>query len=281
MRRRAALALMLAGLLGACGGGDGEAAAPHLPRLDEVAAADWAALANRQVFFGHQSVGNDILAGVADLLAASPHPQLRLEPVRAGTAGAAGRPALRHAMIGRNGAPLDKIRDFRRHLEQAPGPRPDIALFKFCYVDFDHATDVDALFAAYAQAMDELAQRYPATRFVHVTVPLESLPPTAWPRLKQAVKRLLGRPEVVADNARRMRFNTLLKQHYPATRIVDLALAEAVSADGTVASERLDGLRVQMLDRDYTTDGGHLNATGRRRVAEQFLVTLARVAGGS
>lgn len=267
----AALALMTA-----CGPVESERGkmAP-LPQLAEVPANEWAALAGKRIFFGHQSVGNDILAGIGDLQAA--HPQIRLELLRLSSPEPITRPALAHAMVGKNGDPPSKIRDFRRHVEQQPAP--DIAFFKFCYVDIDHATDVEALFAAYSQAMDQLIRQFPKTRFLHATVPLQSLPPGAWQRFKQSLKHILGRPEVVAANASRQRYNDLLKQRYPADSIIDIALAESVMPDGTQATAKYRSGRVPLLDLGYTTDGGHLNETGRRRVAEQFLIALAHATG--
>ena len=51
----------------------------------------------------------------------------------------------------------------------------DIALVKFCYVDFDAGTDVPALFAAYQATLASLEGRYPRTTFVHVTAPLTTV----------------------------------------------------------------------------------------------------------
>ncbi len=43
---------------------------------------------------------------------------------------------LLHTAIGRNEDPGSKCEDFRRVLDQLQG-RLDVALFKFCYIDFN------------------------------------------------------------------------------------------------------------------------------------------------
>jgi hypothetical protein len=250
----------------------------RLPTLLDVPAADWAALSRKRIFFAHQSVGENILAGVADVMAE--HPEIRVDVVEFYGPGPIERPALVHMMVGRNGDPASKVRDFRRFFDEGIGDHVDIAFFKFCYVDFSHASDVDAIFAAYAESAASLQQTYPATRFLHVTVPLNSLPPGREQKIKHVVKRLLGRPEVVADNAKRQRFNELLKRRFPAEQVFDLALAEAVALDGTLqVADSGSTPKVMMLNAAFTSDGGHLNEVGRRRVAEQLLITLAKAAG--
>jgi hypothetical protein len=251
-----------------------------LPTLLDVPVADWAALSRKRIFFGHQSVGINILDGVADVMAK--HPEIRVDVVKLARPAPIERPALVHEMVGRNGDPSSKIRDFHRLVDQGLGEGVDIAFFKFCYVDFSHASDVDAIFDAYVQSMAGLQKKYPATRFIHATVPLNSLPLSMEQKIKHMAKRFLGRPEVVADNAKRQRFNELLKARFPAEQVFDLALAEAVALDGTLqVDDSGSASPVMMLNTDFTFDGGHLNEIGRRRVAEQLLITLARTAGSN
>src|SRR5204863_1937123 len=110
---------------------------------------------------------------------------------------------LGHDFIAENGDPLRKLQSFEQALARQPMP-VDIALMKFCYVDFTADTDAHALFARYRETIGRLRARYPGTIFVHVTAPLTAQPAgaTAW------LKRLLGRaPYGTVANLRRAESN--------------------------------------------------------------------------
>ena len=47
--------------------------------------------------------------------------------------------------------------------------------------------------------------------------------------------------------------------------------------DGTRCSFTKDGKTYYSMVPEYTTDGGHLNEIGRKKVAEQFLILLANL----
>jgi len=215
-----------------------------------------------RVFFGHQSVGDDILQGLLELPAPSLE-SMRISrgPVVAGTIG--------HAPIGANGDAARKIDDFA-HLVRALEGGVDVALMKLCYADFENDIDIEQLFARYRATVLGLTKEFPNTRFAHVTVPLTTVESGA----KAWVKDLLGKPRYgVAENARRERFSQLLRDTYGRDATVfDLAAVETTHIDGK--RERTDD-GVPVLVRAYTNDGGHLNATGRRVVAAAFVHFLA------
>ncbi len=242
-----------------------------LPSLANVPASVWKTLSDKRIFFGHQSVGSDLLDGVRDLMAT--HPQIRLNVVTIERPDELSGPMLAHTRVGRNTDPQSKIDAFVKWIEGGVGDKADVAFFKFCYVDFAPETDVEALFASYAQTMARLKAAYPNTTFVHVTTPLMAMQagPKAW------VKRLLGRPvRGTIDNVVRCRFNTMLLAAYEGTEpVFDLAGAEATWPDGRRPVLEVDGSTFCAMVPSYTDDGGHLNPQGRRRVAEQFLVCLA------
>ena len=57
-------------LLTGCGG---ETLKPvEVLRLESVTEASWSKLAGKRIFFGHQSVGENILDGISELVAANP-----------------------------------------------------------------------------------------------------------------------------------------------------------------------------------------------------------------
>lgn len=230
--------------------------------------SDLAELARRTIYFGHQSVGVDLIEGVRELAASEGIP-LRLVDTRDATAIPPGTFA--HGGVAENGDPLRKLRSFEQALGTGPGV--DIALVKFCYVDFDATTDVRTLFAAYRATLASLQARFPRTTFVHVTAPLTTL--QGGP--KAFVKRLLGRPPAgAAENARREAYNALLREATQGKEpLFDLALAESTAPDGRAETFEWQGRRIPALVPGYTGDGGHLRGEGRLRAARQLVSALA------
>jgi hypothetical protein len=228
--------------------------------------------AGLRIIFGHQSVGFDILAGVADLEATAPA-HGKLEVTLSTSADALDRPALVHFQIGRNGDPYSKLDAWRRYVTGGLGSRADLAMFKFCFDDIAADTDIDRLFAAYRMTVEDLQDRFPGTVFVHVTIPLTTLQGG----VKGAVKRVLGRPVgEELENVRREAFNDRLRAQYRGRApLFDLAAFEAEWPDGRVETFSHDGARVRALAPIYTVDGGHLNALGRTRMAARFLEVVA------
>jgi hypothetical protein len=244
-----------------------EAAAAAAPTGDLKADLD-AALAMR-VFFAHQSVGGNLLTGVATLAKESGR-ELHLtelahdDPVP--------RPGWLHAFVGHNGAPKTKVDDFVSTM-QRKALKPDLAFMKFCYVDFDPDTDVAGVFAYYERALTALKRDRPDVRFAHVTVPLRVRPND----LKSKAKRLVGR-DVAEDlaNAKRGEFNRRLREAFPSDPIFDLARGESTKPDGTRESFEHEGKTYYSLDPGYTEDGGHLDARGQRVLAAEMIRFVAR-----
>jgi hypothetical protein len=232
----------------------------------------WEALAGKKIFFGHHSVGRNILDGLARVMKAEP--AVRLNIRETADPAAFTEPVLAHATVGRNRDPLGKIDDFRRLLEGGIGRVADIAFFKLCFVDIDRKTDIEALYAHYERTLSDLAAAFPGLTIIPVTVPLTNHDPG----IKARIKRLLGRgPAILADNAVRDRFNTLVREKY-GSAVWDLAGAESTTAAGTkVSASDGEGI-VLLMNPAYTRDGGHLNAAGSQAVAIDLLIKLAGIA---
>lgn len=236
--------------------------------------ADLDALVRRTVFFGHQSVGGNILEGVADLARQEGVP---LRIVEASSAMGAAPGTWAHAAIADNGNPQLKIESFEKLFAPAQGAGPEIAFMKFCYVDFHPGTDARGLFASYQAALKNLQARNPRTTFVHVTAPLT----TVQGGLKALAKRLLGRETSETQNARREQFNALMRQAYLGREpLFDLARVESTGPDGSAAAITWEGKPVPVLVSSYSDDGGHLNAAGRRQVARELVAFLASLPVG-
>lgn len=253
------LALLAAALAPAAAAGAGDAALR----------ADLEAALRRSVFFGHQSVGGNVLEGLAEL-ARQEGVGLRL--VEATSALGAAPATWAHGAVADNGDPLRKVQSFEGYFAPAAGAAPDVAFMKFCYVDFHQGTDVAALFARYQAALRELQARHPRTTFVHLTAPLT----TTQGGLKALAKRLLGRETSEVQNARREAFNALVRQAYQGREpLFDLASLEATGPDGRPRTVTVGGRPVPVMDAAYSDDGGHLNAEGRRHVARALVAFLA------
>lgn len=270
---RATTAALLAALV-ACGGEmRKENTRAPLPELAQVTAEEWQRLAARRLFFGHQSVGGNVIEGVQELLQANPAIPLRV--VETSDPAQMTAPGLYHGYVGTNGEPDTKLADFAR-LAAAVGDS-GTAMVKFCYVDVTAETDPAALFARYKAAVDSLRTRHPALTIVHMTLPLQVDPGTMFHwrtviRGKQTPYRTL--------NAIRARYNRLVRETYEGREpLFDLAHFQSILADGSVGITSHKGLDVEYLAPEWTSDGGHLNEAGRKRVAQAFLVTLAKLDG--
>jgi len=108
---------------------------------------------------------------------------------------------------------------------------------------------------------------------VHVTAPLTRL--ESGPRF--LVKRLLGKPTTRDANARRNRFNAMLREEYAGEPMFDLAKVESTRPNGSRSFFNDGADVVYTLAPELTDDGGHLNAAGRRAAAEEFAAVIGRV----
>jgi hypothetical protein len=231
------------------------------------------------IFFGHQSVGQDIVLGMQEIKEddqqSTPDILERsiLDDIQSGS--------LIHCKIGRNTRPISKIKAFKRALRSAAGEKVDIALMKFCYVDITSDSNPTEIFVNYSEAISELRSEFPETIFVHLTVPIVAMPQSAEGVVKQFVKRVIGRPGVIEDNWVRHQYNVLLRDHYSGREpVFDLAAFEAVDSRGCSTVRMFKGEKILFMDPEKTEDGGHLNRYGRRTIGRELLAFLSGVARG-
>ena len=259
--------LLLTALLAACAGG--ESVPPR--SIDDALKADFERAASARVYFGHQSVGGNIMDGLADLQRQIGKPVLQVGELDALSV-SPGRGVLLHTKVGENGKPDSKCEDFRRILDDKLSGQIDVALFKFCYIDFSDTSDVDAIFATYARTMDDLKQRHPEITFIHVTAPLR----TVDRGLGVWAREVLGRRNrTKLANVSRNEFNRRLVEKYSADPIYDLAGVMSTFPDGRRESFEIDGKTYYSLVPAYTDDGGHLNAVGRSYASAEFIRSIA------
>ncbi len=234
--------------------------------MAQITPAEWQALSNRRVLFGHQSVGQNILEGIESLAA---HAGVKLPVTKLQEPGSANGGGIIHFFVGQNEDPASKLKDFAKTLEEDKTKAADIALVKFCYIDFKENSNAKALAEQYSSTLNRLSQQFPNTHFVAVTAPLTVVQtgPKAW------IKRLLGRtPSGLADNLRRREFNDLIRTHYGQSgRLFDLAKIESQDS----GSYEYENRPIEVLSPSFTYDDGHLNDQGKKVVATQLLKYLA------
>lgn len=248
-----------------------------LPSIKDVPAEAWQKLSQKKIYFGHQSVGYNIIDGIKDVM--KENPQVKLNLLETTNPSDFKRPLFGHSKVGRNQDPEGKMTGFADMLAKGIGNEVDIALLKFCYVDIVATSDINKILAQYKTAITTLRSKYPRIRFVHLTVPLEISSPS-W---KTWIKKAIGKGDFweYKDNVSRNKFNENLRKLYNNDEpIFDLATLESTYAGAGRSSFVLSGKTYYSLTPSYTDDGGHLNATGRKVVAEQLLIYLAFMEDG-
>lgn len=241
----------------------------------DVSPADLRKVADTRVYFGHQSVGNNILDGVPAVFAAHGVQAPPIEQRRDAPDVTGGFVA--HSLIGENTRPLGKLEDFAAVLRGGMGRQIDVAVLKLCYVDITPDTDVDALFVVYRSTISALEKEFPGVTFVKATVPLTTQPGRAG-RLKQWLKSEEGYGS--AANATRERLNELIRAEYRGGNLFDVAAVESTGPGGSRVSGRHDGRPYFALYDGYAADPGHLNASGAQRVAAAWLAAVAKASSG-
>jgi hypothetical protein len=233
-------------------------------------AEELTSVANKRIFFGHQSVGTNIIDGIRGIIA-STGPKLTI--ITSTDPGSFSGAGFFEAPIGRNGDLESKNEAFARILDKGLGAQGGIALYKYCYVDFTASTNIQQVFARYRQNIDLLKAKYPRLKIVHVTVPLTTVEPAG----KAWLKAVLGRATAPNANTQRNAFNRMLRDTYRGDPIFDLAEVESTHPDGSRSFFTSGKETIYSLCPEYTSDGGHLNEVGRRRAAERLICLLAQV----
>lgn len=238
-------------------------------KVDDKAKAAMSVLKDARVFFAHHSIGDNLMDGMKKLEEASGS-ALRFKktddvPKEGGV--------FVDANPGENLKPLSKVDDFVSMLKNHQDGGADVAVMKFCYVDFPRDMKVEELFDYYVKSVEEIKKARPDLTLVHMTAPLMSRP-TGW---KADLKRMLGR-KVWEDetNVYRNAFNKMVTERYKDEPIFDLAKVESTYPDGERELHD-DGLGSYYgMVPAYTTDGGHLSESGKIAGAQGFVEVLAK-----
>ena len=237
--------------------------------MDEQLKADLKTLSRARIFFGHQSVGNNIIKGLDELNREAGKMITIVEWQEGKEVPSA---FFAHGLNGQNENPQSKCDAFAETLSKNFADSLDMAFFKFCYIDIKRDTDIKAMFDYYKQTIAKIKSLYPRLKIVHVSVPLRQIQ-SGW---KASIKKLLGKPlGRVAENIKRNQFNEMLRAEYNNEAFFDLAKIESTFPDGKRMTFEEDGKTYFSLIPAYSYDGSHLNSLGAKLAAKEMVRVLA------
>jgi len=242
--------------------------------IKDVPDSIWQNLSKKKIYFGHQSVGFNIIDGIEDVM--KEHPEIKLNIVETADGSDFKVGLIAHSRVGKNVDPSSKIRAFADYIDQGIGGKADAAALKFCYVDIRPETDVGGMLGEYSESMAALKKKYPDMKIIHFTNPL-TVNKTTW---KTWIKKILGKKDAweYGANIKRNAYNQKLIEKYQGKEpIFDIARIQSTYPDGKRCAFEIKGQTYYSMVPEYSTDGGHLNEIGRKKVAEQFLVLLANL----
>lgn len=225
-----------------------------------IAAEDLVASTHARWFFGHQSVGGNVLKGVNALYQSHDLDEPPQIDLKAGDSVPDTGGFVAHAHVGRNGHPMEKIADFDTILRGGVATRIDAALLKFCYADVRAGrVDIVEVLDEYRRVVSALEHDFPQVVFFHATVPLKADAP--------------------ADNVLRTQLNAMIRAEYADTgRLWDIAAIESTTPEGEPVGGVHEGDPYQALHEGFTHDGGHLYERGTEVAAAPLLEMVAAAA---
>jgi hypothetical protein len=223
-----------------------------------------------KIYFGHRSVGTNILKGVEFINSKVENSKLRIINIEEAIQKSVS--FFSHSMIGENGKPQSKCDEFSKIVNTKFTNGLDIAFFKFCFADFNENSNINQEFEYYKQTHNKLSTNHPELAIIHVTVPLKS----GSKGIKKNIKRIFNMEDWSdAGNIKRNEFNKLLGSEYDSDNIFDLAKKQSTYNDDSRESFKKNGQVYYSLINDYTTDGGHLNQKGGIFIANELILFLA------
>ena len=129
----ATIAIITSIFIFSCSGGNMPEEKVSFPSIKDVPAEKWEKLSQKKIYFGHQSVGYNIMDGIEDLM--KEHPQIKVNIVETTNESDFNVGILAHSRVGKNDDPKSKITEFVNFIDSGIGKKADAAALKFCYVD--------------------------------------------------------------------------------------------------------------------------------------------------
>jgi lysophospholipase L1-like esterase len=250
----------------------GNSAQAPYTAISDIPGSKWEELAQKKIYFGHRSVGNNIIDGIKDLIKANS--QIKLDMVAPTGTFNSKVGFFMHSMIEQDASPQKIAADFQKLKNEVIRQDFDIVLLRF--TPFYNNKEMTEILGDYNDSLNQLKNNYPKTMFVHTTFPLNRSK-TTW---KTWIKKLIGKNDIweYAGNIKANEFNEhLRKKYYGKKPLFDLAKFESTYPNGERETFSLYGKEYFQLVSDYTYDGVHLNEKGRKIVAEQLLLLLVNI----
>jgi hypothetical protein len=235
-----------------------------------VGPAKWSGIGARTVYFAHQSVGADIVAGVESL---KRDHSLPLRIVRATDPSTISDPAFVHFFVGQKRDYASKNAALLRLLEAPTRAHQPVVVFKYCHGDIKSPDDGNAMFEAYHDTVDTIQFEHPDVTVVHSTIPLALVAENA---VKSGARLFLGLHSERELAVARHRYNELLRTEFGGTEpIFDIAKLQATRQDGTIERFAFGGAFIETLAADNTSDGCSLSACAQTVAAAELLEVLS------
>ena len=232
-------------------------------------------IASHKIYFGHQSVGENILMGFSEIISLNKHQKIQIVNLHRTTKLPGSY--LAHSYIGHNKDAASKCEDFSKTIKKYFASDLDIALMKFCFVDICRENNAQEIFNLYKTTIDRLKLEFPEITFIHSTVPLESEDVNLYWGVRRWIKKILGKRDYSPlDNVKRNEYNRLIREYFKNDYIFDIARVESTYPDGKNNLFNYNGKAYQSLIFDYSTDAAHLNEMGQKRAALEFISILVQ-----
>jgi len=226
----------------------------------------------KNIFFGHRSVGENIISGVNEIISKDGHKEISINEWKSNLK--IDGNYFFHSNIGKNGDPKSKFKEFTDIVTDLANKNLELAMMKLCFVDITKKTNIYEVFQSYMTMINSLQIKYPNLTFIHFTVPLKSKP--SW---MNGIKHfIINRDQDnQQDNIYRNKYNELILSKYPRKYIFDLAGFESTYPNGKRESTNVNGKLYYYLIKDYTDDGAHLNELGQQVIASEFINKLVEI----
>lgn len=225
--------------------------------------SELSSLEGKAAYFGHQSVGINIIDGLKSLIIKNndlnfikiiSHKEYLSLKIPENDSSF----YFIHSFIGENGFPETKLEDFQNKLDTLTSI--NAAFLKFCFVDIDRNTDVNVLYNNYINKIKYLEGKHNNIKFVYFTIPVTA----KRNYFVLLAKTILGRPDY---SYKRNQINKLLRET-DNINLFDLAYLETNSEN-----YKKENIKEHLL-KEYASDAGHLNSIGSEKVALELLIHL-------
>ncbi len=230
-----------------------------------------AAVNGQTWFFTHASVGGNILKGLSALNRKEPELYVFLQQASAGAPAGPLTGGTIYEYARGNPAPAEKLTIFENCLAQITAGGQLVAINKFCYIDIlpcmggetleDNMAGAALLAQSYITSMRNLQTLYPNVVFVYTTMPLTVQNET--------------------ENILRQCFNAAIRTHCEndeTTFLFDIADIESYNAAGQGGISGGQVAPAAYMQSEYSSDGGHLNTRGQKRLAKGWYAIAAAIA---